>query len=169
VLPSSSGLDAAGVGINPNYVESSSPAWTEETDANSLNTSHHLAPQGAAGTAAWTFTVAAEGWYQVQATGLVTGTPPAGCSYTLIYGTNSVSIALPPTLQFGASHDWSVLATQYLPAGAVTIRLNADATHVAIADGMRMVRCSLQISSLVSDASGHPTATVEIKPAIQPP
>ena len=161
--------DAAGGGANPNYAESTSPDWTDQVDANALNGSQRRPPTDAAGTAAWTFTVANAGWYQIQATGLVAGSAPPGCSYTLIYAGIEVPIAIPSTLQFGANQEPSLLATKYLPAGSVTLQLTADATNVAIADGVRIVRCSLQIQSVTSDAGNNPTAIVEIKPAILAP
>jgi hypothetical protein len=164
--------DAVG-GATTNYAEFPIANWIEEPVANAtnaLNANQRRSPLNAAGTATWTFTVAQAGWYQISATGLITGAPtPVGCSYTLTYGVTSVPIAIPPTLTFGASHDWSVLATKYLPAGALTIQLMADASNVAIADGMSIVRCSSQVKSWNSDAHGNPTATVEIKPAIVPP
>ena len=82
---------------------------------------------------------------------------PAG-TYRLSYGTTSGEDVTPVTdLTFRTSDTWQLLTTKYISgAGDVTVQLTPDASGTAIADGMRLVRCSLQISlSLVGARNGH--------------
>ena len=176
--PDPNALDA---GPGSNYAESE-PAWTDEPSLDALGQSQRHAPGGAPASARWSFNVVdAAGWYQLQATGLVSGAAPATCSYTLSYGSPAVDVPIPvpANLTFGASSVWSPLMTKPLYFSAntvVTVQLNADASPSAIADGMRLVRCSLQITSfsvqpkvVESSIPETATASVEIKPAVRAP
>ena len=153
-------LDAGGA----DYSESGD--WSDEAVDDAFNHNQHSHPGGTPAIAIWTFAVGVAGWYQVQATGLVPGTPPPGCTYTLGYSSSSLTLPIPATLGFGASASWQTLTTTYLPAGAVTVQLNTGASAAAIADGMQIVPCSLQITSLapIPPTSASATAIVDIKP-----
>jgi hypothetical protein len=164
-------LDAVGGGTNPNYTEAPGSDWSDESSADAWNGSQRRQPPGEAANATWTFAVPDDGWYRIEATGLVSGTPSAGCSYTLSYGDPpaDVAVPLPATETFGASSTWSVLTTKYLGSGQLTVRLNAGASDSAIADGMRIVRCSVQIKTLTPPTTETATASVEITPAVRTP
>ena len=126
---------------------------------------------GVVGTATWTFSNVAAGWYRVEATGLVAGaTPlPAG-TYTLSYGTTSSEDVTPATgLTFQTSEVFQPLTTKYISGGSVTVQLTTDTSGTAIADAIRLVRCSVQITSFAWPASATGTASVEIKPAVRSP
>ena len=114
--------------------------------------------------------IVAAGWYRVEATGLVSPGPlPAGCNYKLSSDSGVTwSDPTPATnLTFGTSSTWQPLATKYFSAGTVTVRLTTDTSGSAIADGMRIVRCSVQIKSLTPPTTETAAASVEIKPAVR--
>lgn len=155
------------------YSDSLDPAWTDDdpaaTGAYGGNQRHPAA--GKAATATWTFTDVVAGWYRVEATGLVSWetTLPAG-TYKLSYGTTVGEDVTPPThLKFETSSVWWPLTTKYFNAGTVTVQLTTDTSGAAIADGMRIVRCSVQIKSLTPPTAETATASVEIKPAVRTP
>jgi prepilin-type N-terminal cleavage/methylation domain-containing protein len=164
------GVDA---GVATYYVESpdsgSGTPWTVVPGTYYLDSFAHQSPTGAPGTATWTVTVAAAGWYQVQATGLVSpGSLPPNCSYAIstdsgLNWTNPIM----PNLSFGQSATWQPLAFNYFNAGTVTIRLTTAANSGAIADGMRLVRCYPNITSFTLPITETATATVHIKPAMR--
>jgi prepilin-type N-terminal cleavage/methylation domain-containing protein len=161
--------DAVG-GTTAYYVETPQDGWSDEAPAAAWNGNQRRQPPGLAATAAWLFTVPDDGWYRIEATGLVAGSPPAGCNYTISSGApaTEVTVPMPAGQTFGASAIWSPLAIKHFSSGPVTVRLNAAATESALADGMRLVRCSVQITSWTPPlAAGTATVSVEIKPAIR--
>lgn len=159
-------LDAGGSG----FAESINPAWIDHNVVpDAYNTNQHQPEAGRAATATWTFTIAEAGWYRIEVTGLVAGTTalPAG-TYRVTYGTTTAEDITPSTLlRFAASQTWQPLAIKYLPAGSLDVQLTTDTTGTAIADGMRIVRCSPQITELTSATADSAGATVEIKPAVR--
>jgi hypothetical protein len=171
--PDPNALDAVGGGTNP-YTEAPGPDWLDEPSLDALGQSQRRAPEDASASARWSFNVVDAGWYQVQATGLVSGAAPATCSYTLFYGSPAVDVPIPvpANLTFGASSVWSPLMTKplyFIANTVVTVQLTPDASGTAIADGMRIVRCSVQIQSLEPLTRETATARVEIKPAVRAP
>ena len=159
--------------VGAHYSDSSDPAWTDDdpaaTDAYGGNQRHPAA--GDVGTATWTFTDVVAGWYRVEATGVVSGetTLPAD-TYKLSYGATVDEDVTPTTpLKFETSSEWCPLTTKYFSAGTVTVQLTTDTSGSAIADAMRIVRCSLQVESWTSPTTETAGATVEIKPAVRTP
>jgi len=159
--------------VGDHYSDSLDPAWTDDdppaTGAYGGNQRHPAADTVA--TATWTFTDVVAGWYRLEATGLVSGETmlPAG-TYKLSYGTTVGEDITPPThLKFETSLTWQPLTTKYFSEGTVTVQLTADTSGTAIADGMRIVRCSVQIKSLTPPSAETAEASVEIKPAVRAP
>lgn len=167
-------LDAV---VGPQYSDfpvSPDPAWSDDSPAAaSAYGGNQRHPPVSVATALWTFTGVTAGWYQVEATGLAPGgaTLPAN-TYSLSYVSHAIPMVedvTPATaFTFQASSDWQFLAVKYFDAGNVTVQLTTDASGTAIADGMRLVRCSLQITSWPPPTATTATATVEIRPAVRP-
>ncbi len=157
------------------YVEAVPANWTNATSSAAYGNTYRKQQVAEATTAMWTLTVVEEGWYQVQATGFVSGVSSSGGNYTVGYGTgptyDAVSIPSDKMFGLGTSVEWTVLATKHFPAGIVTVQLNADATKTAIADCIRLVRCSMQIQACDDPTAATPTITVKIQPAklVTPP
>lgn len=152
------------------YYSESTTDWSNEATSAAFGGSQRCHPAGNPTSATWTFIVGVAGWYQIQATGLeALGTLPAGCSYALSCNGTSQGIISPTGFTFGAGQSWRLLASRYLNAGDVTVTLTTDGTTAAIADGMRLVPCSLQVKSFTPPSSASATAVVEIKPiTLQP-
>ncbi len=159
-------IDAGGAG----YSESTNPEWEDrDPTPGALNDNQRQPSAGQTATATWTFTVPTAGWYRIEATGLAEGSNPlpAG-TYSISYG-STVSENVTPTtpLTFATGQSWQPLATKYLPAGSLAVQLTTDATGTNIADGMRIVHCSLQITTVTAPTTDTAGATVEIKPAVR--
>lgn len=155
------GVDAGTLG----YTESG--PWTDVPDSDAYNDGYHRSPSGATDvpTATWTLPVDPSGWYQIEATGIVLGTSPLPLdTYRIV----DQDITPATSLTFGPSSEWCSLTTKYLSAGVVTVQLTTDASGTAIADGMRLVRCSVQVESLDPITAETATARVSIKPGKRP-
>lgn len=155
------------------YSDSSDPAWTDDDPpaTGAYGGNQRRPAPGNVATATWTFTDVIAGWYRLEATGLVSGDAalPAG-TYKLSYGTTVGEDVTPSThLKFEASSLWQPLTTKYFIAGTVTVQLTTDTSGAMIADGMRLVRCSVQIASLTPPTTETAGASVEIKPAVRLP
>jgi len=131
--------------------------------------------------ATWTFPQVASGWYQVQATWTPLGDQATDVSYTLYDNGTSLAATFPvasqnqqvaPTLNDGGVL-WQPLKIAYFPSGFVSVTLSAvsatNSTAYVNADGMRLVRCSVQITSLTPPTTETATASVEIRPAVRSP
>jgi len=168
-------LDADDNESNSLYVEAVPADWTNATSSAAYGNTYRKQQVAEATTAVWTLTVVEEGWYQVQATGFISGVSSSGGNYTVGYGTgptyDAVSIPSDKMFGLGTGVEWTALATKYFPAGTVTVQLNADATKTAIADGIRLVRCSVQIQTCDDPTVAAPNITVKIQPAklVTPP
>lgn len=174
------GVDAADT-TTTDYSESPPPTceaplvpWTTVTGAYGGNNAARQSPVNATNTptATWTLNIPSgeAGWYQVQATGLVPGTMPAACFYKLSTDAGvNWSDPITPSLTFGQSSTWQPLVTKYFDDGTVTVQLTTDTLGSAIADRVRLVRCSVQITSWPKPTATTATATVDIKPAVRIP
>lgn len=168
-------LDADDIESDSSYVEAVPANWTTGSSAAAYYDSYRKQQVAEETTAEWTFTVSEKGWYQVQATGFVPGTSTSDSSYTVTYGTGPTSdpVSLPSDkmFEFGTSLEWTVLTTKYFSADTVTVQLTTGTSGTAIADGMQLVRCSVQVESWTppTTETAEATATVEIKPAVREP
>jgi len=167
------GLDA---GVATYYKELPEPSDPDHpwipVDGVYYNAQAHQSPPGATSTptATWTFTGVTAGWYRIEATGLVSPGPlPMDCFYKFSSDSGATwSDSITPNLTFGQSARWELLAIRYFSSSDVMIQLTTGTNSNAIADGMRIVRCSVQIKSLTLPTAETGTATVEIKPALRP-
>jgi prepilin-type N-terminal cleavage/methylation domain-containing protein len=172
--PTTADVTAWDAEVGVHYSDSADPAWTDDdpaaTGAYRGNQRHPAA--GNVATATWTFTGVVAGWYRVEATGLVSPGPlPTGCNYKLSsdLGVTWGNPITPTNLTFGTSSTWQPLTTKYFSAGTVTVQLTTDTSGTVIADGLRIVRCSVQIQRLDPFTREAAAASVEIKPAVRPP
>jgi prepilin-type N-terminal cleavage/methylation domain-containing protein len=156
-----------------------SPAYQETGDWDAQH-QHAAAAGGSADAATWTFSVPAAGWYRVQATWTESAALAGDAGYTIVYdGPASPASAtanqqaapdLPPAAPADEGKPWHTLATAYFSRSgtSVSVSLQASASGPVVADGMRIVPCSVQVP-LLKWTSGSPaveevTASVEIKP-----
>jgi prepilin-type N-terminal cleavage/methylation domain-containing protein len=171
-VPTTAEITVWDAGVAGHYSQSLDPSWTDYAPTPGAYGDNQRRPDpGKVGTATWTFNDVAAGWYRVEATGLVAGatTLPAG-TYRLSNGTTTAEDVTPAkALAFGTSAVWQPLTTKYISAGDVTVQLTTDTSGTAIADAVRLVRCSVQIKSLTWSTSDTATASVEIKPAVRSP